>query len=189
MNTIVFIGTNKSGSSYEAIKASEELHYYTVLLTDRKSFFDKRLDFPHVHSMRMCNLENINDIKSAIDRIDQDRFNICAIVSFIEPYCHTAAVLSREFGLKSFTEKTIRTMLDKTESRKALRGTPYSPPHHVINGRMPITDTNLEMPVVLKAPVSSASKDVYMASTVRQYQNAFADLRKRYPDGFVLVEK
>jgi len=189
MKTIVFIGTNQSGSSYEAIKASDEMHYYTVLLTDRKSFFDKRLNFPYVHSMRMCDLKSIDDIKRAIDRIAQDRFTICAIVSFIDPHCRTAALLSREFGLKAFTEEPIGVMLDKTKSRNALNGTPYSPPYHVINGMTPILESTLPMPVVLKAPVSSASKDVHMASDVRQYQNAFADLRRRYPDGPVLVEK
>ncbi|MCL2408210.1 MAG: ATP-grasp domain-containing protein [Oscillospiraceae bacterium] len=189
MKTIVFIGANKSGSSYEAIKASDEMHYYTVLLTDRKSFFDKRLDFPHVHSMRMCNLENINDVRRAIDRIDQDRFSICAIVSFIDPHCHTAACLSREFGLKSFTEETIEIMLDKTKSRNALSGTPYSPPYQIIDGDAPGDETAIQMPVVLKAPVSSSSKDVHMAADTRQYQNAFANLRRRYPDDPVLVEK
>jgi len=189
MKTIVFIGANKSGSSYEAIKASEELHYYTVLLTDRKTFFDKRMDFPHVHSMRMCDLENINDIKSAIDRIDQDRFTICAILSFIDPYCHTAALLSHEFGLKPFTAEAIRLMLDKTKSREALCETPYSPPFHVIGGDMPLSETKLELPVVLKAPRSSASKDVHAAATSSQYQHALASLRERYPDDPILIEK
>jgi len=189
MKTIVFIGANKSGSSYEAIRASEELHYYTVLLTDRKTFFDKRMDFPHVHSMRMCNLDNIKDIKSAIDRIDQDRFTISAILSFIDPHCHTAALLSREFGLKPFTADAIRLMLDKTKSREALYETPYSPPFHVIGDDMPLSETKLELPVVLKAPRSSASKDVHVATTTDQYETAFAHLRRRYPDAPVLVEK
>jgi len=189
MKTIVFIGANKSGSSYDAIKASEEMHYYTVLLTDRKSFFDKRMDFPHVHSMRMCNLDHIGDVKSAIDRIGQDRFTISAIASFVDPYCHTAAILSRQLGLKTFTEEPIEIMLDKAKSREALRDTPYSPPYHTIDGITPTAETALELPVVLKAPVSSASKDVHAAATAEQYQNAFANLRKRYPEGPILVEK
>ncbi len=35
MNTIVFIETNKSGSSREAIKAAEELNFFTFLLTEK----------------------------------------------------------------------------------------------------------------------------------------------------------
>jgi len=189
MKTIVFIGANKSGSSYEAIKASEALHYYTVLLTDRKTFFDKRMDFPHVHSMRICNLDNINDIKSAIDRIDQDRFTISAIVSFIDPYCHTAALLSREFGLNVFTPEPIQLMLDKRKSREVLSETPYSLPYQVIDGNMSSAEPELALPVMLKAPRSSASRDVHVALTSSQYQNALANLQGEYPGTPVLVEK
>ena len=189
MKTIVFIGTNKSGSSYEAIKASENLNYYTVLLTDRKSFFDKRLDFPHVHSMRMCDMDSIDGVRSAISRLAEDRFMICAIVSFIDPHCHTAAVLAREFGLKSFTGAAIATMLDKIKSREALSGTPYSPPYHVINGGEYGAEAMPGLPLILKAPVSSSSKDVHMATTAGQYQGALAELRRRYPDAPILVEK
>ena len=187
MKTIVFIGANKSGSSYEAIKASEELHYYTVLLTDRKSFFDKRLDFPHVHSMRMCDLDNIEELKSAIACIDSDRFTVEAIVSFIDPYCHTAALLSRAFGLKAFTAVAIAAMLDKTKSREALRDTPYAPPYQVIEGGAEDIAPALALPVVLKAPVSSASRDVHVAATDRAYQDALGEIRRRYPRGPVLV--
>ncbi|MCL2563765.1 MAG: ATP-grasp domain-containing protein [Oscillospiraceae bacterium] len=189
MKTIVFIGANKSGSSYEAIKASEEMHYYTVLLTDRRSFFDKRMDFPHVHSMRICDLEKISDIKSAIDRIAQDRFTISAIVSFIDPHCHTAALLSREYGLHPFTEQTIGTMLDKIQSRTALQRTTYSPPYHVIDDTAQASEITLDMPAVLKAPVSSASRDVHVVSTAKQYQNTFSNLRERYPNTPILAEK
>jgi len=189
MKTIVFIGANKSGSSYEAIKASEEMHYYTVLLTDRKTFFDKRMDFPHVHSMRMCNLEDIHDIKSAIDRIAQDRFTIDAIVSFIDPYCHTAALLSREFGLKAFTPETIKLMLDKTKSREVLRETPYSLSYQVIDDGRSHSEPKLALPVVLKAPQSSASKDVHVAQTNSQYQHAVTKLQTQYPGAPVLVEQ
>jgi len=189
MKTIVFIGTNKSGSSYEAIKASEQLNYYTILLTDRKSFFDKRLNFPHVHSMRMCDLKDINSIRSVINRIAQSRLIICAIVSFIDPYCHTAAILSHELGLKSFSENAIRVMLDKTESRESIKKTPYSPPYHIIDETMPMISPNFNMPVVLKSPMSSASRDVHVASNKKQYQTAFAELRKRHPNRPILVEQ
>lgn len=37
MDTIVFIETNKSGSSREAIKAAEKLNFFTVLLTKKQN--------------------------------------------------------------------------------------------------------------------------------------------------------
>jgi len=189
MKTIVFIGANQSGSSYEAIRAAEELHYYTVLLTDRKSFLEKRAHFPHAHLMKLCRLDQINDIREVITEIAQDRFTVSAIVSFIDPHCHTAAILSREFGCQPFSERAIRLMLDKAKSRRALRGTPHSPPYHVICGTAKTAETKLELPVVLKAPRSSASKDVHIAQTSGAFQSAFSDLRKRYPGGSVLVEQ
>lgn len=51
MKTIIFIGTQKSGSSREAISTAEQLGYYTVLLTDRQSYMEQRTEFPDVHHM------------------------------------------------------------------------------------------------------------------------------------------
>lgn len=45
MNTIIFIETNKSGSSREAIKAAEELNFFTVLLTEKKDFLKSVVHF------------------------------------------------------------------------------------------------------------------------------------------------
>ena len=58
MKTIIFIGSNKSGSSREAIKAAERLGFFTVLLTDREIFLENRLDFPDVHQMVFMELTN-----------------------------------------------------------------------------------------------------------------------------------
>ncbi|GMA51756.1 hypothetical protein GCM10025857_31130 [Alicyclobacillus contaminans] len=52
METIVFIGSNKSGSSQEGIQAAERLGYYTVLLTNRKTFLEKRYTGPRVNPDR-----------------------------------------------------------------------------------------------------------------------------------------
>ncbi|MEH7450711.1 biotin carboxylase, partial [Bacillus toyonensis] len=46
MDTIVFIETNKSGSSREAIKAAEKLNFFTVLLTKKTKFINERTIFP-----------------------------------------------------------------------------------------------------------------------------------------------
>ena len=190
MKTIVFIGSNKSGSSYEAIKASESMLYYTVLLTDRKSFANNLMDFPEVHLLMFCDLNDINEMRRKIFQLKMRNLDIHAIVSFIDPYCHTAAALSREFGLKRFSEDAIAVMLDKTESREALDGSPYSPFYRVIRDKEILTSNSMnEMPLVLKAPMSNASKDVHMVWTPRQYEKAFAELRRRYPDAPVLVEK
>ena len=42
MKSIIFIGTNKSGSSREGIKAAKQMGFYIHLLTDRKKYLDQR---------------------------------------------------------------------------------------------------------------------------------------------------
>ena len=189
MKTVVFVGSHKSGSSYEAIRAADGMGYYTVLLTDRPSFIDKRIEFPHAHSVRLCGLDSPGEVKRAVERLAIERFHINAIVSFIDPYCHTAAVLSREYGLKRFSEDAIEVMLDKTKSKQALDGTPYSAFYQVADSPSLASNTAREMPLVLKSPVSSGSKDVHLVCTARQYRETFNQLRGQYPDVPVLVEK
>ncbi len=63
MRTIVFIETNKSGSSREAIKAAERLGYFTVLLTNKKNFINQRTEFPDVHQMILVELFNYDEFK------------------------------------------------------------------------------------------------------------------------------
>ena len=58
MRTIVFIETNKSGSSREAIKAAERLGFFTVLFTNRQKFIQQRTEFPEVHQMILVELSN-----------------------------------------------------------------------------------------------------------------------------------
>ena len=45
MKTIIFINSNKTGSSREAIKAADKMGYFTILLTD-KSGFTNRSEYP-----------------------------------------------------------------------------------------------------------------------------------------------
>ena len=138
MKTIVFIGTNKSGSSYEALKASEKMLYYTVLLTDQVKLTEQSQELPHAHLIKMCNINNIDDVRNAVNELTEKSLDIQAIVSFIEPHCHTAALLAREFGLESFSAEAISIMLDKIESRKRLSGSPFASFFYVIDNNGPI---------------------------------------------------
>ncbi|MCL2002575.1 MAG: ATP-grasp domain-containing protein [Oscillospiraceae bacterium] len=189
MKTIVFLGSHKSGSSYEAIRAADGMGYYTVLLTDRPSYIDKRLEFPHAHSVRLCHLDDRDEIGGAIDRLVMERFDICAIVSFVDPHCLTASQMSGRYGLKGFSEAAVAAMLDKVKSRELLKRTPYSPFFHVSdNPALPLKAAR-ELPLVLKSPLSSGSKDVYPARTAEEYRKVFLLLKKQYPSVPVLAEK
>lgn len=191
MKTIIFIGTNKSGSSYEAIKYAESLNYYTVLLTNNKKFIEKRIEFPNVHLMKLCNISNINQIRDAINQLIDNNLDICAIVSFIDPYCYTASLLAEEYGLKHFSSDAILTMQDKIKSREVLAGSPYAPFFYEINDdEIPNEEAVSEkLPLVLKIPSSAGSKDVYKVETYQQYEEAINKIRTKRPNEAILAEE
>jgi biotin carboxylase len=162
--------------------------YYTVLLTNNPSVLVKRLEYPHAHSVRMCDLDDLSEIEGAIDRLTLEGYSVCAVVSFIDPYCLTAAVISEKYGLRSFSHRSIAVMLDKIETRERLRGTPYSPFYHVAHDDSLAAYIIRRLPLVLKSPVSSGSKDVLLAATAAEYKRAFRLLKERHPSAPVLAE-
>jgi biotin carboxylase len=189
MKTVVFIGSHKSGSSYEAIRAADAMGYYTVLLTNRPSYIEKRIDFPHAHSVRLCGLDDLSEISGAVERLVMEKYEIRAIVSFIDPFCLDAAKLSHRFGLKPFTQDAISAMLDKAESRELLNGTHYSPYYYIAHDPHLPHEALRKMPLVLKTPVSSGSKDVHLVKDPAGYEKAFQSLKKQFPDAPILAEK
>jgi len=189
MKTIVFIGTHKSGSSYEAFKAAKHIGYYTVLLTNQEISEDKRTEYPDIHLIKCCDINNMDRIKNCILCL-QINLDIKAIVSFIEPYCYTASVLAKEFGLKDFSAQAISIMLNKIESRKILEGTRHIPLFYEIKDNQPMPEEAIEkFPLVLKAPSSAGSKDVYKVTSFRQYKEAYRDIRICYPAEPILAEE
>jgi len=191
LKAIVFIGSNKSGSSYEAIKASEKMLYYTVLLTNQKAFLDKNINFQYVHLVKYADIGDIEQIKKIIDSLILKGLGIHAIVGFTDPYCHTAALLACEYGLKCFSSEAIYLMLNKIESRKILDGSPYTPFFYTIKGNDKPEKKTVEkkLPLVLKIPDSTGSKDVYKVHTYNRYEATLSEIRKDYPDEPVLAEK
>ena len=127
MKTIIFIGGNKSGSSREAIKAAERLGFFTVLLTDREIFLENRLDFPDVHQMILMELSDYDLVKEKIREIQEQGKIVEAILSFIDPFVHVAAKLSKEFGLTSVSPYLLVMMEDKVLTRELLKDLPVSP--------------------------------------------------------------
>ncbi|PGZ10462.1 biotin carboxylase, partial [Bacillus cereus] len=69
MDTIVFIETNKSGSSREAIKAAEKLNFFTVLLTKKTKFIEERDTFPDVHQMIFTDINDYDNIITTIEKL------------------------------------------------------------------------------------------------------------------------
>ncbi|WAH36308.1 ATP-grasp domain-containing protein [Alicyclobacillus dauci] len=190
MRTIVFIGSNKSGSSKDAIIAAEALGFYTVLLTDRETFLAKRAEFPYVHEMILVDIDDMDAIRTELNFLMEQGKDIVAISSFIEPYVYTAALLGQEYGLPSQTPEAIATMLDKIRMREFLKDTHYSPLFWTCDDYSEVTTSiRRHLPLVVKSPLSSGSRDVILVTDRAQLEQEVNGLKKRYPDQKVLLEE
>lgn len=175
MKTIIFLGTHKAGSSREALRAAERLGYYTVLYTDRPNFLENRTTFPDVHLMKLCDLNNTEEITDDIRRLLSNGLLICAIVSFIDPHCHTACLLAEEFGVNHFSTQAINSMQDKILSRQMLSESPYNPNYMVleedVSSSFSPRDIKNSFPFILKSPHSSGSKDVFKINNSKEFKH------------------
>lgn len=180
MKTLVFIGSNKSGSSREAIKAAEQLGYYTVLLTDNGKFIKQRLEFPDVHEMILTKLNDYKNLKENIIHLQKQGNEVIGIISFLDAYVEVAAILSNEFKLGCFSPEPMRIMNDKIQTREYLNDlstTPYFTKYY--------TDQNIDgyiqskahpYPLVVKSPFSNGSKDVLLVKNKEEMRKAITKL-------------
>lgn len=126
MRTMVFIGTSKSGSSREAIRAAERLGFYTVLFTRRKLNLEQRAEFSDVHELISIDLDDVPSMREKIKQLQKQGKIIEAIVSFVDGLVYTAAVLSEEFCHTDLSKEAILKMEDKIQTRNALQKTPFN---------------------------------------------------------------
>ncbi|MBZ5749459.1 MULTISPECIES: ATP-grasp domain-containing protein [Metabacillus] len=193
MRTIVFIETNKSGSSREAIKAAERLGFFTVLLTTKQNFISQRTEFPDVHQMIFMQRFDDAKLKETIIRLQKQGKRIKAILSFIDPFVHLAAALSEAFCPNVVFTDPILKMEDKVLTRELLKDLPMSP-HHVIYS----PDDSLEdfiqkqkefLPLIVKSPLSTGSKDVLLANDENDLRQSMQELLKKKDNEKILLEE
>lgn len=189
LETLVFLGCSKSGSSKDAIEAAKQLGFYNILFTNRKSFLKKREEFPHVDEMILVNLDNRDAILDKLDKLLFKGRDIRAIVSFMDSYVSLAANLGQQLGLPTQTIEAIELVQNKIAFRESLQGTPYSVPYQIIPGDSEDTTLDLNVPVVVKSPRSTGSKDVLLATSNCDYRKHVAYLQTKYPDHETLVEE
>jgi biotin carboxylase len=184
MRTIVFIETNKSGSSREAIKAAERLGYFTVLFTKRQKFIHQRTEFPEVHQMILVELSNYDELKKNLIKLQKQGKRIKGIMSFVHSYVHVAAALSEEFCSPVVSIDPILKMENKVLTRELLKGHLNSPHYELYTP----DDFSLEnfidqaknyLPLIVKSPTSAGSKDVLVAHNVNQLKLAMQELLKK----------
>ncbi|MCL6632668.1 MAG: ATP-grasp domain-containing protein [Alicyclobacillus herbarius] len=187
MKTLIFIGCNKHGSSRDAIAAAKQLGLHTVLLTDRPSFLRNRESFSYVDDMVWANLQDTEHVEHEI-RERMQRRDVCAIISFTDAHVLTAARLAQKFNLPHQTVNAIARMQDKLTLRECLRESPYSIPFQRVSADSKRIELWLELPVVVKSPRSTGSKDVFFASSSAEFEHYATRLRNRYPGYDLLVE-
>lgn len=188
LKTIIFIGTNKSGSSREAIKAAERLGYFTVVFTNNKKQLQQREEYSDVHEMIYIDFNNLSDIKKEIKKLKLSGKEIKTIVSFIDSTVSIASVLCDEFCQNNTSSEVIHIMENKEETRSFLKDQPYTPKFHIINPDETLP-SNLEFPVILKSPRSTGSKDVLLVEKKEHLEKQIGYLKKKNPDEAIIIEE
>lgn len=194
MKTIVFIETNKSGSSREALQAAERLGFFTVLLTFKRKFIDQRTEFPDVHQMILVELFDYAQLREKINILIKQGKQIKGILSFVDPFVHVAASLSEEFCPGVVSATPIRKMEDKVLTRELLKDLPITPryaiysPNHSLEGFINKINKKF-LPLIVKSPLSSGSKDVLLANDEDQLKRSMQFLLEKYEQNPVLLEE
>ena len=188
LKAIIFIGTNKSGSSREAIIAAEKLGYLTVLFTNNEKQLQQRKVYPDIHKMILIDTTNIEEMKAEIRNLSSIGLEIKTIVSFVDPFVHIASILCDEFCQNYTSSKAIAMMEDKEETRNFLKNQPYSPKFFPIKPNESSTISN-NFPLIVKSPKSTGSKDVLLAKNVSQLNKHLTFLQNKNPSESIMVEE
>lgn len=188
LKTIIFIGTNKSGSSREATRAAEKLGYFTILFTNNEKQLQQRNAYPDIHKMILIDTSNIKIMKDEILNLSKNGFEIKTIVSFVDPFVHIASILCDEFCDNKTSSTAIEMMEDKEKTRNFLKNQPYSPKFFLLKPNESVTN-NIEFPLIVKSPKSTGSKDVLLANDTGQLEKHLSHLRSKNPGETIMVEE
>ncbi|OTW84969.1 biotin carboxylase [Bacillus thuringiensis serovar cameroun] len=194
MDTIVFIETNKSGSSREAIKTAEKLNFFTVLLTKKTKFINERTIFPDVHQMIFTDINDYDNIITTIEKLNKSGKNIKGIFSFIDPYVYMAARLSEKFCSNIVSTKAIHHMENKILTRNVLKDLPISLNYSIYKPTESLSsffkkNNKINFPLIVKSPKSTGSKDVLLVKNKDQLILSIQSLLNKLPNEEILLEE
>lgn len=194
MDTIVFIETNKSGSSREAIKAAEKLNFFTVLLTKKTKFIEERNTFPDVHQMIFTDINDYDNIITTIEKLNKSGKNIKGIFSFIDPFVYLAARLSEKFCSNIVSTEAIYRMENKILTRNVLKDLPISLNYLIYKPTESLSsflkeNKKINFPLIVKSPKSTGSKDVLLVKNKNQLILSIQSLLKKLPNEEILLEE
>ncbi|MFJ8065714.1 ATP-grasp domain-containing protein [Psychrobacillus sp. NPDC096426] len=194
MKAIVFIGSNKSGTSKEALAIAKEMGYYVVLCTDKTKRMTSNADFSEVDQfVFMEDLLDEQQMVEEIKKLMEKGKQICACVSLIDPYVSYAARLSKYFELAEISVDSLGMMESKIAIREKLKNLPMTPFYTIFH-----PDDSLEkfekeykslFPFIIKPPTSNGSKDVLLVETIEKLAKAITFLQKKHPNNPLLIEE
>lgn len=122
-----FLGTNKTGSSYEGIKAAKRLGYETILLTNRTIFAEEREDYKEIDDVRLIDMSDTDEIFLTITDLMNEGTCVDCFISFLDEYVYLAALLTNIICNTPLTFKPLKIMTDKILTRRFLSGKNYTP--------------------------------------------------------------
>ncbi|WHY02168.1 ATP-grasp domain-containing protein [Neobacillus sp. DY30] len=192
MNSIVFLGTNKTGSSYEGIKAAKRLGYETILLTNRTIFTEKKEDYQEIDDVRLVNMSETDNILSAITDLIEEGKKVVCYISFLDEYVYLAALLTKTLCNIPLTYEPLNFMTDKILTRRYLSDKDYTPFYKVLSSA--VSDDELkelkdQFPLIIKSPQSNGSKDVLLVENVWEFTKGVKQLLRRNSESPILVEE
>jgi biotin carboxylase len=193
MRTIIFIGLNKSGSSRDAVKAANELGYYTVVFTDQEKQIQQRSEYMDVHQLTLVDLSNIEEIKQQIHLLQSRGNEIVIITSFVAKYVQTASMLADEYCVNYLSTEALAIMENKGKTRTFFTNQSFTPRFKLITKdvQMPIDFTyqTFKFPVVVKCASSTGSKDVIFAANIKELEKNVRKLRSKNLNETIIIEE
>jgi biotin carboxylase len=194
MKTIVFIGSQMSGTSRDALVIAKEMGYFIVLMTDRNKFMLKNKKFPEIDRIIVTpHLLNKDYVISEIHILQNEGKEICACISFIDPFVSFAARISEELGLVKLSVDALSLMEDKTRFREKLNSLSSAPFFSILQPNKPVNELVQKyekyLPFILKPAVSNGSKDVKLIETKERFREHLTLLKKKYSKEPLLIEE
>ncbi len=193
LKTIIFIGTNKSGSSREAIRAAERLGYFTVLFTNNEKQIRQRKEYIDVHEMIFVDTTQLAAMRKEIRMLISKGSVIMTIASFVDSHVSKASQLCAEFCPNGTSYKSVAIMENKAQTRTFLQGLPYSPKYITVSPKARLNAKTLEslpgFPLIVKSASSTGSKDVLQATDLEQLQRHIRKLTEKNPEESIIIEE
>ncbi|WP_252503365.1 ATP-grasp domain-containing protein [Sporosarcina sp. Marseille-Q4943] len=193
MKTIIFIGTNKSGSSREAIRAAERLGYFTVLFTNNEKQIKQRKEYVDVHEMIFVDTTNLAAMKKEIRSLKSKGHDIKTIASFVDSNVANSLKLCEDFCPNGTSAKAAEFMENKAGTRASLNGLPYSPKFLTLSPKMKLELASIgtlpAFPLIVKSASSTGSKDVLQANNLEQLRRHIRKLNEKAPDESIIIEE